>query len=62
MSTRPSKLEDSKQEAYVLFVDLVKVLNLLNRKMMWKMLAKCWVPEPPVDVIVKSIEISTSVL
>jgi hypothetical protein len=57
-------LRDSNQEAYVLFVELVKAFDSVNSEMMWKILVKCGIPEPLVNVLVKmytDIEVSTSV-
>jgi hypothetical protein len=57
-------MKDSNQDAYVLFVDLVKAFDSVNREMLWQILAKFGIPVPLVTVIMKmyaDIEVSTSV-
>ena len=41
------------QEAHVLFVDLVKAFDSVNREMLWKILAKYGLPEKLISVIKK---------
>ena len=41
------------QEAFVLFVDLVKAFDTVNRTMLWQILAKYGVPETLISVIRK---------
>ena len=52
------------QEAFVLFVDLVKAFDSVNREMLWKILAKLGIPESLISVIQKmhnDIEIKCNV-
>ena len=46
-------LTAAEREAYVLFVDLVKAFDSVNREMLWKILAKYGVPKPMIDLIEK---------
>lgn len=46
-------LHSVNQEAYVVFVDLVKAFDSVNRTMLWKILAKYGVPETLITVIRK---------
>jgi hypothetical protein len=57
-------MKDSNQDAYIIFVDLVKAFDSVNREMLWQILAKFGLPVPLVNVITKmytDIEVSTSV-
>ena len=57
-------MKDRNHDAYVLFVDLMKAFDSVNREMLWQILAKYGIPVPLVDVIEKmyaDIEVTTSV-
>jgi hypothetical protein len=57
-------MKDSNQDAYVLFVDLEKAFDSINREMLWQILAKFGLLVPLVNVIMKmytDIEVTTSV-
>ena len=46
-------LSESGQEAYVLFVDIIKAFDTVNREMLWQILARYGVPDHLVSVIKK---------
>lgn len=56
-------LRNANQDTYVLFVDLVKAFDSVNREMLWKILAKFGLPENLISVIKKmytDIKITTT--
>jgi hypothetical protein len=46
-------LTESGQEAYVVFVDIVKAFDSVNREMLWQILAKFGLPEKLITVVKK---------
>jgi hypothetical protein len=63
LKTTLQSMTDSNQDAYVIFVDLVKVFDSVNREMLWQILVKLGIPVPLVNVIMKmytDIEVSAS--
>lgn len=46
-------LSAAEQEAYVLFVDLVKAFDSVNREMLWLILAKMGIPQSMINTIKK---------
>lgn len=57
-------LRNLNQDSYVLFINLVKAFDSVNREMLWKLLAKFGIPSELMDVIQKmytNIKISVSV-
>jgi Holliday junction resolvasome RuvABC ATP-dependent DNA helicase subunit len=64
LKTALQSLKDCHQDAYVLFVDLVKAFDSVILEMLWQIVAKFTILVPIVDVIMKmytEIEVSTSV-
>jgi hypothetical protein len=51
-------LSESGQDAYVLFVDITKAFDTVNREMLWQILAKYGIPSNLISVIKSSIMIS----
>lgn len=46
-------LNAARQETFILFVDLIKAFDSVNREMLWKILAKFGIPESLISVIQK---------
>jgi hypothetical protein len=54
LKTALQTLREHDQESWVLFVDLVKAYDTVNREMLWKILTTLGVPESLIEVLKKS--------
>jgi hypothetical protein len=56
IKTALQTLREHDQEAYVIFVDLVKAYDTVNRELLWKTMEKLGVPKKLIQVIQKLYE------